>query len=88
MTQRYVFQTFFHAHRIRLADFVYGYSRDKGHIVKDRHAMKAAYELGRMVSTMAEDRFKWPKEFSSPIYRVVAKKYGISACPSENRFKE
>jgi multimeric flavodoxin WrbA len=83
-----VFQAFFHGHRMHLADFVYGYAREKGQITKDKHAMKAAYELGRLVALMAENPFHWPEENRSPLYRVVAKKYGISACPAEDRFEK
>lgn len=83
-----VFQAFFHAHKMHLADYVYGYSRERGTITRDKHAMKAAYELGRLVAAMVGMRFAWPGEFRTPVYRIVAKKYGISACPAEDRFGE
>jgi len=81
-----VFQAFFHAHRMHLADYVYGYSREKGAIVRDQHAMKASHELGRLIVAMRESHFAWPNEYGSPLYRTTSKKYGISACPAEDRF--
>ncbi len=82
-----VFSTFFSAHHMLSADFVYGYAREKGDILKDKHAIKAASELGREVVMMVEEQLQYPKEYNMPIYRLVKSKYGISACPSMGRFE-
>lgn len=63
------------------ADVVDGYAMAKGDICKDLHAMKASFELGRLVVKLAEKKVVYPEEFDHPIYRFVEKKYGIDLCP-------
>lgn len=81
-----VFNTFFSSHHMRSADFVYGYARERGGILKDKHAMNAARELGRQIVMMIEAQLHYPKEYDIPLHRLVKRKYGISACPAEGRF--
>ena len=82
-----LFETFFNTHHMKAADLVYGYARGKGDIIKDKHAMKAAGELGRQIVLMQEAQLRHPKEYDIPIYRIVKRKYGINNCPADGRFE-
>jgi multimeric flavodoxin WrbA len=64
-----------------LADVVDGYATEKGAVGKDFHAMKAAFELGRLMVKLIEKGFTYPEEFNHPIYRMIQKKYEIDPCP-------
>ena len=68
------------------ADFVYGFAREKGDIRKDKHAMKAAWELGRQVVLMLKGQYRFPQEFDVPIYRFVKREHGIDMSPAMGRF--
>jgi len=81
-----LFSTFFSVHHMLLADFVYGYAREKGDIRKDKHAMKAARELGRQIVLIAERKFQYPEEYDVAIYRFVKREYDIDTCPAGGRF--
>ena len=82
------FNAFFSTRHMISADFVYGYAGERGEIRKDKHAMKAANELGREVVLLVDKRFAYPEEYEVPIYRLVKKKYGIDMCPAGGRFKQ
>lgn len=82
------FNAFFSTRHMISADFVYGYAGDKGEILKDRHAMAAANELGRQMVLLCERASKFPEEYDVPIYRYVMKEHGIHMCPAKGRFKE
>jgi multimeric flavodoxin WrbA len=69
------------SNHMRPADVVDGYALEKGAIRKDLHAMKASFELGRLVVGLLEKKAPYPEEFDHPIYRFVEKKYGIGLCP-------
>ena len=62
-------------------DVVDGYARLKGAITKDLHAMKAAFELGRLMAKMAGKGFKYPEDFPHPLYQLVQVNHGIDVCP-------
>ena len=81
-----LFSAFFSAHRMFSADFVSGYAGEKGDIRKDKHAMKAARELGRQIVLIAERKFQYPEEYDVPIYRFVKREYDIDMCPARGRF--
>lgn len=81
------FSSFFSVHHMLAADFVYGFGREKGEVRKDKHAMKAAGELGKQVVLLAEQKFKYPTEYNAPIYRYVLREYGINNCPANGRFE-
>jgi len=83
-----LFYSLFAAHHMLAADFVYGYAREKGDIRKDRHAMKAAGELGKQVVLIIKRQFKYPEEYDIPIYRFVRREYGIDMSPAMGRFEE
>jgi multimeric flavodoxin WrbA len=80
------FNRFFAVNHMLSADLVYGYARERGDIIKDKHAMKAALELGGQVVALAESRFEYPKDYDIPIWRLVKRTYGINACPAMGRF--
>ena len=82
------FNGFFSFNHMLVADYVYGYAREKGDIRKDKHAMKAARELGRQIVLMAEQQFRYPKEYDLPISRFVQREYGIDTSPAMGRFDE
>lgn len=81
-----LFNTFFSVHHMLSADFVYGYARSKGDVRKDKHAMKAARELGKQIVLLAERKFKYPEEYDVAIYRFVKREYGIDNCVGRDRF--
>jgi len=81
-----LFSTFFSVHHMFSTDFVYGYARDKGTIRRDRHAMKAAAELGRQIVLMVRQNLRYPEEYDIAIYRFVKREYGIDNCVSRDRF--
>ncbi len=82
------FNSFFSLNRMVPTDFVGGFGRDDGDVRRDKHAMKAAWELGRLVTAMANKRFTLPEEFDDTLNRVVSKKYGIDMVPGPNRFEK
>jgi multimeric flavodoxin WrbA len=82
------FNAFFSVKHMFAADFVYGFAREKGDIRKDKHAMKAAMELGKQIVSMINCRLKYPKEYDIPIYRFVKREYDIDMSPCMGRFDE
>ncbi len=82
-----LFNAFFSSNHMISADLVYGYARDKGDIRKDKHAMKASMEQGKQVVLLIKRKFKYPKEYDIPIYRLVRRKYGIDMSPAMGRFE-
>ena len=83
-----IFSTFFSVNHMLSTDFVSGYAREKGDIRKDKHAMKAARELGRQVVLMITQQHRYPEEYDVPISRYVEREYGIKSCPAMGRFDE
>jgi predicted membrane-bound dolichyl-phosphate-mannose-protein mannosyltransferase len=79
-----IFNSFFISNHMMTSDFVWGYAMQKETIKKHKHAMFAAYELGRLVSSIISNGFKYPDEFNLPIYALVRKKYGVHMSPYEN----
>lgn len=75
------FNQFFISNHMLPADWVFGFAREKGDIVKNKHAMKTSYELGRLVAALASQKFQYPEEFKNPIYWLVKNKYGVDPCP-------
>jgi multimeric flavodoxin WrbA len=63
-----------------IADVVDGYAMDRGDIRKDTHAMKASFELGRLMVKLVEKKAIYPDEFDIPLYRYVEKKYQVNFC--------
>lgn len=80
------FNAFFSVKHMFAADFVYGFAREKGDIRKDKHALKAAKELGRQIVSMLNSRLNYPKEYDVPIYRYVKREYDIDMSPAMGRF--
>ena len=75
------FNLFFMSNRMLAADWVFGFAREKGDIVKNKHAMLSSYELGRFIVVLAKRGFRYPNEFKYPIYWLVKDKYGVDPCP-------
>jgi len=78
------FNMFFISNHMIPADWVFGYARGKGTIRKNKHAMIGSYELGRLVTSLANQKFCYPKEFGVPIYWLVKEKHDIDPCPFED----
>lgn len=78
------FNMFFISNHMVPADWVFGYARGKGTISKNRHAMMGAYELGRLVAALVNQKFHYPEEFRVPIYWLVKEKHDVDPCPFEN----
>lgn len=83
-----LFNAIFSASHMFSAGFACGFARRRGGIRKDKHAMKAAEELGRLVVLMLKQQLRYPREYDLSIYRFVSRKYGIDLCPSMGRFEE
>lgn len=83
-----IFQFFFSSHRMIATDHVSGLAREKGEILKDSHAMKAARELGKQMVLLIQSRFAFPEEYKIPLYRYVDEKYGCSPCPYHSPVKK
>ena len=81
-----LFNLFFSVNHMLPADSVHGYAREKGDIRKDKHAMKAAKELGKQIVLLVERQFRYPEEYKLPIFRFVKSEYGIDMSPSMGRF--
>lgn len=75
---------FFLTNRMFATDYVAGYATLKGHIARHRHAMLAAYELGRLVALTAGQGLRFPEEFDDPLYMLIKKKYGVHMSPLED----
>ena len=71
------FYVYFSANHMLPGDYVHGYADRKGGIRRDKHAMKAASELGRQVVSLIKKGFEFPREYDVPIYRYVARKYDM-----------
>jgi len=72
-----LFYVYFSANHMLAADYLHGFADQKGGIRKDKHAMKAAWELGKQVVLLIRRGFEFPREYDVPIYRYVAREYGI-----------
>lgn len=83
-----LFNAFFSVNHMFSADFIHGYARNRGDIRKDKHAMKAAWELGKQIVLLTARQFKYPEEYDVPIYRYVKREHGIDMCPAMGRFED
>ncbi len=81
------FNMFFAINRMVNADFVAGFGRDKGDVKRDKHAMQTSRELGHLVVSIAQKRFKLPEEYTDVLSRYVGAKYGVETSPSGDRFE-
>lgn len=81
------FNFFFSVSRMIPADFVAGFGRDTGDVRRDKHAMKAARELGHLVVSIAKKDFKLPEEYHETLSGFVSNKYGLDMSPSGDRFE-
>ncbi len=81
-----LFSTFFAANNMFPADFISGYAREKGDILRDMHAMKAARELGEQIVLLIRQHFAYPEKYDVSISRYVEREYGIKSCPAMGRF--
>jgi len=77
-----LFYLFFQVHHMFSADYVHGFAMGKGEIKKDVHAMKSSWELGREVSLMVQQGYKFPAEYDRAIHALVRTKYGVQVAPS------
>ncbi|MFC1824585.1 flavodoxin family protein [Thermodesulfobacteriota bacterium] len=78
-----LFYVYFSTNQMFAADYVHGFATAKSGILKDKHAMKSAWELGKQVTSFVKARLKYPAGYAAPIYQVVAEKYGLPISPSE-----
>jgi multimeric flavodoxin WrbA len=79
-----IFNMYFTASQMIQTDAVYGYATGKGEIVRDIHAMKSAFELGRCIGLLIREgvKLEFPDEYRHkflPVY--VSEKYGIPLSP-------
>ena len=81
-----LFSTFFSVSHMLSTDFVAGYASKKGDIRKDKHAMKAAGELGKQMVLLVKREFKYPEPYDINIARYVEREYGINRSPAAGRF--
>ncbi len=81
------FNLFFQLSRMRQSDFVAGFASERGDIKRDRHAMKASSELGRLVVAIAGNKVEIPEEYRVMLARMVSTKYGIDMAPAGDRFE-
>lgn len=77
-----VFQRYFAGNHMFTADLVEGLANDKGAIVRDKRAMKSAYEMGRQMASLVKKKLKFPDEFDVPLYEYVNKKYKVPRYPT------
>ena len=70
-------------HMIPTDLMVDGFAEDKGAVRKDGYAMKGAYELGRLITSIVDRRNNYPEEYRSAFYRHVKEKYGVKSCPTD-----
>ena len=80
-----LFTSFFSDNRIFIADIVEGFASGKGAIREHEHAIKAAQELGRLVTLMVKQRLTFPEEYNLPLYQIVKNKYSLDPCPIKRR---
>ena len=73
-----IFYTYFARNHMLAADDVCALALEKGTVRKDKYAMKAAWELGKLVVALVKTGFEYPKEYDCPLYTRVEKEYGIS----------
>ena len=81
-----IFSSYFKIRHMFAADFVTGFAREKGDMLRDRHAMQASKELGKQVVLMVKQKLEFPKEYDIPIYMIVHRDYGIDRSPARGRF--
>ncbi len=79
-----LFTLFFAGNHMIPTDLVVdGFAEDKGAVRNDTYAMKGAYELGKLMVSIAEQRDTYPEEYRTAFYRHVKEKHGVKICPSE-----
>lgn len=78
---------FFAVTHMRPSEFVSGFAMGKGDIKRDKHAMKAAKELGSLVVAIAGNKVAYPSEHYPPLAQCVSEKYGIDMSPAGDRFE-
>jgi len=79
-----LFTLFFAGNHMLPTDlFVDGLAEEKGAVKKDPYAMRGAYELGKLIVSIAEKRFTYPTEYGTAFYRHVKEKFNVEVCPSE-----
>jgi multimeric flavodoxin WrbA len=79
------FNMYFIANQMTAIDPVYGYGSEKGEIRSDTHAMKSAFELGRLTALMLKEGKKadFPGEYRNRfLFSHVCEKYNIPLAPS------
>ncbi|MFC2010466.1 flavodoxin family protein [Chloroflexota bacterium] len=59
------------------ADSVIAYAREKGTAKDDEMTMKSAWELGREMAQIVDQKFKFPGEFDRGLMAYVMNKYGL-----------
>lgn len=80
-----LFTSFFSDNRLFIADIVQGFASSKGAIREHEHAIKAARELGRLVSLMVKQGLTFPEDYHLPVYRLVKNKYSLDYCPIKGK---
>ncbi|MFQ5826703.1 MAG: flavodoxin family protein, partial [Dehalococcoidia bacterium] len=84
---RNLYYAFFTTNHMFIADFVFGYARDKGQVKRDKYAMKAARELGIKMAAMIVEQPRYPEGHNIPLRTLLQDKYGISSSPIAGRFE-
>lgn len=77
------FYIYFARNHMLAADEVCAYASGRGMVRRDKYAMKAASEQGRMVVALINTGFRFPEEYQVAMYSYIAEKYGIRSSPSE-----
>lgn len=81
------FNSFYAFNRMIPSDFVAGFALESGAIRRDKHAMKAAKELGYLMVSLIKKGFQFPEEYADMLPRFVYDKYGIDPAPGGDRFE-
>lgn len=76
-------QRYFASNHMLSAESVEGLANEKGTATKDERGMKSAYEMGRQIVSLIKQRFRFPEEYSVPMYEFVKRKYNTPLYPSE-----
>ena len=74
-------------HMLSAESDVDGFGIDKGDVISDTYAMKAASELGRLILSLIDKNFTFPEDFKLPLYMHVAQKFNIGLLPFDKKKK-
>jgi len=75
------FYTYFASNHMVAADYVGGLADARGAVKKDEFAMKEAWEMGKQMVALVNQKLKFAGEYNRPLYSYVNSKYGVSSPP-------